>query len=103
MEKEMEKEMKKKIYKGKITSLRQVDLDAAGHRTYEIWFTHTHKCYFEINSKTDSLIENNCIIEFEGEFVGKHYWIRKIHSIKQLRNNKGERYDVNLKYLEYGT
>lgn len=88
----------KKIYSGKITSLRQHNVEKNGEVTYEIRFKHKYLAYFKATTTIEKLIQRNCVIEFEGEYVGKNYMITKIHSMKKLLDKNGKSFGLTLEY-----
>ena len=61
----------KRVYKGKVTSIRQGHLSPLGHRSYDVYFGQ-HKAYYNRTAKQQMLIVPGNIIRFTGEWQGNN-------------------------------
>ncbi len=76
-----------RIYRGKITGLRQVTTDVLGYRYYEVSFSGK-KMLFVCHRKTTLPISMNDRIRFTGEFRGEpgkeYFQITKVISQEEI-------------------
>jgi hypothetical protein len=65
-----------KVYKGKVTSVRQETVTSTGYRQYEIWFKNK-KLYYQIHQKKSMNIAVGTTVRFTARNVNNMFWVIK--------------------------